>query len=49
MAQVTGERRYWERALAILTDMQARGTINPADVPFIATLEATLADGGAGS
>jgi tetratricopeptide (TPR) repeat protein len=43
MAQVTGERRYWERALAILKDLEARGALAEADRPFIAQLEEALA------
>jgi len=47
MGQVTGERRYWERALAILRDLEARGTLAEADRPVIAQLEGILAGLGA--
>jgi hypothetical protein len=43
MADLTGERRYWERALAILRDLEARGTLAEADRPFIAQIEGRLA------
>jgi len=43
MAALTGERRFWERALAVLRDLQARGTLAEADRPFIAQLEEALA------
>ena len=43
MAQVTGERRYVERALGILKDLEARGALAEADRPFIAQLEEALA------
>jgi hypothetical protein len=43
MADLTGERRYWERALAVLRDLQARGTLAEADRSFIAQIEERLA------
>jgi hypothetical protein len=43
MANLTGERRYWERALAILRDLDARGALDEADRPFIAQIEGRLA------
>jgi tetratricopeptide (TPR) repeat protein len=49
MARVTGERRYWERALAIFRDLEARGALAEADRPFIAQIEETLAELDAGT
>jgi len=49
MARVTGERQYWERALAIFRDLEARGALAEADRPFIAQIERTLAETDAGT
>ena len=43
IANITGERRYWERALAILRDLGARGVLDEADRPRIAEIEDRLA------
>ncbi len=47
MANLTGERRYWERALAILLSLEARGVLGDPDRPFIAQIEGILANLGA--
>lgn len=43
MANLTGDRRYGERALSILRDQEARGTLAKGDRPYIAQLEQILA------
>jgi tetratricopeptide (TPR) repeat protein len=43
IGDLTGERLYLERALAILRDLETRGALTEADRPLIARLEATLA------
>jgi hypothetical protein len=43
IANLTGDRLYWERALTILRDLETRGALTAADRPLIARLEATLA------
>jgi tetratricopeptide (TPR) repeat protein len=47
IARITGERRYWERALAILRDLDSKGALAEADRPFIAEIEGVLAGLGA--
>lgn len=42
MGEVTGERRYWEGALAILKSLEARGALLAMDQPMIAALETFL-------
>ncbi len=42
LGDLTGERRYWQQALAVLLDLEARGALAEADRPFIAQIEARL-------
>jgi hypothetical protein len=49
MASLTGERRFWERALAILRDLDSKGALAEADRPFIAQIEGVLAELDAGT
>jgi tetratricopeptide (TPR) repeat protein len=46
LAQITGERRYWEQALAILRDLEGRGAILASDETLIAHIEGILAGPG---
>jgi tetratricopeptide (TPR) repeat protein len=43
LGEVNGERRWLERALTILRDLEARGALAPSDRPVVARLEAVLA------
>ncbi len=43
LGEVNGERRWLERALTILRDLEARGALAPSDRPAVARVEAMLA------
>ena len=43
LGEVNGERRWLERALTILRDLEARGALAPSDRPVVARVEAMLA------
>jgi tetratricopeptide (TPR) repeat protein len=47
MGEVNGERRWLERALTILRDLEARGALAPSDRPFIPQIEERLAGAAA--